>query len=322
MVKKMNNQECQNYLCTQLDHPIQTRKDWRKWALRHHPDKGGNEEYFKQNFDKMETCLDQLNVAKVNCPGPSSPPAQSTSPPPPPPTPPAQSTPPPPPPPAQPSPPKSEPNQETKQSLQKKANCARMYENWSFIQKHQRFDKAGFNANLIKEELSTVSPKMEALLNNIEKLDQEDLQKHGKLFKHFIFSDVKRMGYGAKIIASSLVAAGFEHCFSKEKSKLNIVQPKSNSGKKTFALLSSVALFDKKIPVKAVKEMLKMYNQRPENIHGDNVRFIVLDSGFKEGIDLYDVKYVHIFENPRTKADEKQTIGRATRNCGQKGLNF
>ena len=42
----------------------------------------------------------------------------------------------------------------------------------------------------------------------------------------------------------------------------------------------------------------------------------------KEGIDLFDVKYVHIFEPSMTIADLKQTIGRATRTCGQKGLEF
>ena len=65
-----------------------------------------------------------------------------------------------------------------------------------------------------------------------------------------------------------------------------------------------------------------MYNKRPDNIQGENMRFIILDSGFKEGIDLFDVKYVHIFEPSMTVADLKQTIGRATRTCGQKGLNF
>ena len=52
-----------------------------------------------------------------------------------------------------------------------------------------------------------------------------------------------------------------------------------------------------------------MYNERPSNINGDNMRFIVLDSGFKEGIDLFDVKYVHIFEPQRTNADYQQAIG-------------
>ena len=47
-----------------------------------------------------------------------------------------------------------------------------------------------------------------------------------------------------------------------------------------------------------------------------------MDSGFKEGIDLFDVKYVHIFEPQTSKADQKQVIGRGTRTCGQRGLDF
>ena len=47
-----------------------------------------------------------------------------------------------------------------------------------------------------------------------------------------------------------------------------------------------------------------------------------MDGGFKEGIDLFDVKHVHIFEPQTSNANTKQAIGRATRTCGQKGLNF
>lgn len=68
--------------------------------------------------------------------------------------------------------------------------------------------------------------------------------------------------------------------------------------------------------------MLAEYNSRPENVYGQSMRFIVFDSGFKEGIDLFDVKYVHIYEPSMTLADLKQTVGRATRTCGQKGLRF
>ena len=70
------------------------------------------------------------------------------------------------------------------------------------------------------------------------------------------------------------------------------------------------------------KEILVKFNQRPENIHGELARIIVMDSGFKEGIDLFDVKYIHIFEPSVNNADEKQVIGRGTRTCGQKGLDF
>lgn len=72
----------------------------------------------------------------------------------------------------------------------------------------------------------------------------------------------------------------------------------------------------------AKKTILGAFNERPANVHGRRMRVIIFDSGFKEGIDLFDVKYVHIFEPSMTLADLKQTVGRATRTCGQKGLDF
>jgi hypothetical protein len=89
-----------------------------------------------------------------------------------------------------------------------------------------------------------------------------------------------------------------------------------------FYLLSSVSVYDKPITTKTKKEILGKFNQRPDNINGDLVRIIVMDSGFKEGIDLFDIKYVHIFEPSVNSADQKQVIGRGTRTCGQKGLDF
>jgi hypothetical protein len=89
-----------------------------------------------------------------------------------------------------------------------------------------------------------------------------------------------------------------------------------------FYLLSSVDVFDQPINVVTKKQMLSNYNRRPDNVHGQEIRFIIMDSGFKEGIDLFDVKYVHIFEPPVNTADQKQVIGRGTRTCGQQGLEF
>ena len=37
---------------------------------------------------------------------------------------------------------------------------------------------------------------------------------------------------------------------------------------------------------------------------------------------MFDIKYIHIFEPQVTSADQKQVIGRGTRTCGQKGLEF
>jgi len=89
-----------------------------------------------------------------------------------------------------------------------------------------------------------------------------------------------------------------------------------------FYLLSSVNVYDQPINVSTKKQMLAKFNNRDSNVHGEEVRFIIMDSGFKEGIDLFDIKYVHIFEPAVNSADQKQVIGRGTRTCGQKGLDF
>ena len=95
-----------------------------------------------------------------------------------------------------------------------------------------------------------------------------------------------------------------------------------NNKHNNFYILSSVNIFDQPLSVSTKKSILERYNERPDNINGKNIRFIIMDSGFKEGIDLYDIKYIHIFEPQTTNADRKQVIGRGTRTCGQKGLRF
>jgi hypothetical protein len=97
-----------------------------------------------------------------------------------------------------------------------------------------------------------------------------------------------------------------------------LLQNKGNN----FYLLSSVGVYEQPISVVMKKSILKKFNQRPDNVYGELARFIIMDSGFKEGIDLFDIKYIHIFEPQTTGADQKQVIGRGTRTCGQKGLVF
>ena len=89
-----------------------------------------------------------------------------------------------------------------------------------------------------------------------------------------------------------------------------------------FFVLNSTKLYDRPVPVIIKKQILAKFNERPDNIYGENARIIVMDSGYKEGIDLFDIKYVHIFEPSVTLSDQKQVIGRGTRTCGQRGLKF
>ena len=47
-----------------------------------------------------------------------------------------------------------------------------------------------------------------------------------------------------------------------------------------FALLCSVQIYNKPFPIKLRKDILEIYNRRPENINGELIRFIILDQGF------------------------------------------
>lgn len=201
------------------------------------------------------------------------------------------------------------------------ASCLRRTANWTVLDKEHKFEKDTFDSSSFIEALPVASPKLFTLLEKIQKLDEKDLINHGKRFKHFIFSDVKQGGYGAKIISSGLVAYGMNLCYNEKvhmKSEETLLKNKGDN----FGFLCSTTIYEQAFPVGTKKSMLEMFNRRPDNVNGDLIRIMVADAGFKEGIDLFDVKYVHIFEPQTSDADKKQAIGRATRKCGQSGLEF
>lgn len=216
--------------------------------------------------------------------------------------------------------------QNTKKNRAKIFNCMRKTANFGKILNHHKFDKQSFNQKQFLDDIAEASPKIIQLMKNIENLDALDQKNHGKKFKHFIFSDVKEGGYGAKILASAFMAAGFHNVIKARKvqnvQKLQLYVDSKDGTDKNFGLLCSNAIYGSSFSEKLKKSLLKLFNSRPDNIFGKKIRFIIFDSGFKEGIDLFDVKYVHIFEPSMTIADLKQTVGRATRTCGQKGLEF
>ena len=283
---------CEKIMCKYKLHSKSVIRDWLK---KNHPDKGGSldrDEFIKvlECYKNNVTCKDK---SKTN---------NNTN---------------------------NTNNTNTKSTRKKRAKiftCMRKTANFSKILNYHKFDKTAFDPKKLNEELDEASPKMIQLLNNIKELDAQDVKNHGRKFKHFIFSDVKEGGYGAKIIASAFQANGYNNILRSKKvsnqinSKLYLDLEESNYA--NFALLSSNSVYRTTFNEKIKKEVLKIFNERPANIHGKNIRLIILDSGFKEGIDLFDVKYVHIFEPSITIADLKQTIGRATRTCGQKGLEF
>lgn len=207
--------------------------------------------------------------------------------------------------------------------ISKKGECIRNVANYSkqTISNAEKFDDSRRDTSLFGDQLDTTSPKLVELIKTIREIDAQDLKKHDKLFKHVIYTDIRKSASGAKMIATGLSSAGFINCYDKSL-KIKDVSELSKNKNKNFALLSSVAVYGKPFPVTLKKNILSTYNERPDNIHGENIRIIVLDQGFKEGIDIFDVKYMHLFEPLITNADEKQAIGRGTRFCGQKGLDF
>ena len=278
---------CKDLMC---QYKLNTKKDTQKWLLKNHPDKLPVGEVPDPNFNNILECFttQQFCSQKENT--------------------------------------KDNKNIKiTHKNRQKIFKCMRKIANFSKIENHHKFDKKIFNPEKLNHDIIDASPKITQLLNNIKLLDEIDKKNHGKTFKHFIFSDVKDGGYGAKIIASAFAANGYHNVIKARKvhgvKKLKLYIDYGNTNN-NFGLLCSNSIFGSTFDEKLKRDLLKLFNSRPDNIHGKNVRIIIFDSGFKEGIDLFDVKYVHIFEPSLTIADLKQTVGRATRTCGQKGLEF
>lgn len=194
------------------------------------------------------------------------------------------------------------------------AECIRNVSSWSHVSPQHKLDGVRFNLREFNEILPIASPKMEALFQKIKELDEEDMRTSGHHFKHLIYTDVKG-AYGAKLLAAGFKAKGYKMAFD-ENFKIH------ENGKEQFALLCSSLLYGKPVGVRFRKQLMTLMNARPENTFGERIRFLILDQGYKEGLDVFDIKYVHLFEPLITKADEKQVVGRGTRFCGQSGLPF
>ena len=214
----------------------------------------------------------------------------------------------------------------SKKDKDKISICIKEKANFGKIDNKNKFDHPEFNPDQTAYDISRIAPKLNKLLETIRELDDKDLKEKGMLFKHFIYSDIKN-NYGVKLVASALKSNGYFHAYKLTKTargqsftidNKTIAENKSNC----FATLTSSTFFDKEVGVNFRKELLGRFNARPENNHGEEIRIIILDSGFREGVDLFDIKYVHIFEPILTPSDQKQAIGRATRFCGQKGIQF
>ena len=93
-------------------------------------------------------------------------------------------------------------------NIPKEALCIRNASSWGHVKPEHKFDSPKFNKEKVIGDLRKLSPKMDALLEKIRQLDDDDMKVQGKFYKHIIYSDVAGV-YGAKMIASILIANGF-----------------------------------------------------------------------------------------------------------------
>lgn len=199
------------------------------------------------------------------------------------------------------------------EKINKKAECIKQVSNFTNIATNLRLDNSKFDVKVLEKILPEASPKIEEMFKNIDTIDPN------KKYKHCIYIDFK--GVHAKIVAAAFIAKGYTLAYDKKQKQMeedNLLKTKG----KNFLFLSSSAIYGKPFGVRLRKSLMSIFNSRPDNIEGELIRFIVLDSGFKEGLDCFDIKYVHILQNLTTPSEEKQAVGRSTRMCGQMGLKF
>lgn len=236
--------------------------------------------------------------------------------------------------------------------ITKRGECVKQTSIISKVLPEFKFDKSSFKPSILKKNLDVAAPKIAEMISNIRRLDEKDLKSNTKsasksksktttksitkseplLFKHVIYIDAK--GVLAKIVAAALIANGFNLAFDKS---LKIDEEELlKKGNNNFGFLCGSTMYDKTFPVKFKKHINELFNRRPVivddddgieyekpgNINGEYMRILLIDSAHREGIDAFDVKYLHILQDLPTNSERKQAIGRATRMCGQKGLHF
>ena len=230
--------------------------------------------------------------------------------------------------------PNPEKTRKKKSRISKLAACIRKTAATVRLKKTSMPDNRAFDPSKLTPYMSG---KFAAVIAKIRELDADDMAKHSTKFKHFVFTDLRESAYGAKAFAAYLIGAGFTFRMANVPKRIKrggrLVDTKNGEtqfvaaepvvgGSDSFAMLQSLPLWKNPLATQVKREILKTYNSRPDNVHGELLRIIVLDSKFKEGIDLRDVKYVHLLEPAIATSDLKQAVGRATRFCGQEGLAF
>ena len=140
--------------------------------------------------------------------------------------------------------------------------------------------------------------------------------------KHFIFCG-NSPAFGTQLVRDALLCAGFEDCFPEQPRESNVLAVDQGYVKPQkpfngFMVLPSSS--NDELLSKMVGDDSKSIFNDPDNAFGKNCRIVIADSRYTQGISLFDVRVVHLFDMVSSINMQRQAIARAIRNCGHRQL--
>ena len=162
--------------------------------------------------------------------------------------------------------------------------------------------------------LNEFSSKLHSLMNSITK---DEYKKH----KQYIYSAFyENRGYGGQgilAVAKELDKLGYEKLTPSQAVEIYNNPTEENKKPRYLVAITTQLGNDKGTEL---KKLMQLFNA-PFNKYGEYVQLFLASQTFNEGIDLKAVRHIHIFEPLITWASDKQTLGRAARNCSHKDLD-
>ena len=195
------------------------------------------------------------------------------------------------------------------------------------IKKALQFLKDNSERYLVGDNLETYSPKFKRVLENI----QDSLSDDTKNGLHLIYSQFRTLE-GIGILSIVLEANGFTKFRVKKDGegvwRLDI--PDKDMGKPMYALYTGTETSEEKEIIRNVFNSTWEYvpssitnalnNISRNNYRGEIIKVLMITASGAEGIDLKNIRHVHLIEPYWHPVRWEQVIGRAVRICSHKDL--
>jgi hypothetical protein len=190
-----------------------------------------------------------------------------------------------------------------------------------------RFLKDNEETYLSETGLEQYSPKFLSLLQNI----QETMEEPTKNGLHLIYSQFRTLE-GIGILKLVLEANGFtQFRISKNTTgEWKLAIPDVDKGKPTFALYTGTETPEEKeiirniynssweyVPTSITRELKEISRN---NHYGEIIKILMITSSGAEGIDLKNIRHIHLMEPYWHPVRLEQVIGRGVRICSHKDL--